>query len=296
MAQQKHWARIWTGFVAFATTGYDLFKSIGTTVKDGLNIERERWLRPLNPQDQVVALIRKKAAYGSLNHLRKKIGLNRINDLFDAPYVFLSELARSSWIAPGRPDDSKLLNYLTTFAGPMYKVFDAGDLEVWRNWIHWLGNEGDTRRPKQHLTRAESMTVLIGEMQQRMRASAGHSVYRIRNKDGDSVSLSELFQSDDVKYIMAALRDQQNGYIVPFLPAQSALIVDLLRPGRTMGRALDQRFESLFGQIGRMVIYEWILAGCPIPGEALPDPTLSVAPRPRERLLLLQQYGLGAVH
>jgi len=294
-AQQEHWARIWRGFVAFAATGYDLFKSVGTTTKDGLNIERARWERRTNPEDRVVQLIEANSAYGSLNHLRRKIGVTRINDLFDNPRLFLAELARSSWIEPGRPDESKFLTHLTTFAGPMYKVFDSRDLEVWRDWIYWLGQEGDTRRPKFHLTRAESMLTLLAELQQRMRASPGHDVYSAA-VEGRRTSLAELFQSDDLVMVMSVLRDPDQGFIVPHRPAKSALVVDLMRPGRDMGKALDQRFESVFGQIGRMVVYEWILAGCPLPGEKTVDPEKSVAPQPRERLLFMQQYGMGAVH
>jgi len=294
-AQQEHWARIWRGFVAFATAGYDLFKSVGTTLQDGLNIERERFLRPRTAAEKVAELISRKAAYGSLNHLSKQLGRQRINDLFDDPMAFLDELARSSWVSPGRPDDSKFISYLTTFSGPMYKVFAKSDIELWRNWIIWLGSEGETRRPKSHISRGEAMMILVADLKQRMRAADGHRIYKIQSQ-GRVQSLSELFSGHDPLEIMRTLKSSNSGFVVPFKPAESAIIADLLRPARTMGKALDQRFTNLFDQIGRMVVYEWIAAGCPVPGDPLPDASLASTPRPRERLLFLQQYGMGAVH
>ena len=69
-----------------------------------------------------------------------------------------------------------------------------------------------------------------------------------------------------------------------------------MQPARTMGSALDRRLPRLFGMVGRMVAYEWIAAGCPMPGEPVPDASRTIVPRRREAKLFVQQYGMGAVH
>jgi hypothetical protein len=128
----------------------------------------------------------------------------------------------------------------------------------------------------------------------------GHRLYQIPTSvagNSPSMLLADLFKSDDLTEIMRTLRDPKNGWIVQFRPAESALIVDLMRPSRgAMGAALDQRIPKLFNQVGRMVVYEWIAAGCPIPGEKMPDASKTVVPTRRPRRLFVQQYGMGAVH
>lgn len=298
-AQQQHWKRIWRGFVAFATAGYDLFANVGPTLKDGMSIEGETALHTTTPADKVSALIRRKAPYGNLNHLSAQLGPYRLNDLFDDPSVFMDELANSPLISPGRPDESRFVNYLTTFKGPMYKVFSDADILVWREWIEWLGREGDTQRPKSHINRAHSMRIVLVELRSLMVASPGHRLYRVpsvKDAQGHPIQLVELFMSNDIKYVMSVLADPQNGWVVPFRPADSALIADLMRPAKAMGAALDQRLPQLFGQVARMIVYEWIAAGCPLPDEAPPDATKAVPTKRREPRLFVQQYGMGAVH
>lgn len=284
--------------MAFATAGYDLFSSVGPTQNDVMTIESEEALHTQTPAEHVAAIIQKKLPYGQLNHLRNRLGIYRINDLFDDAGLFLTELANSSWVVPGNPDSSRFLAYLTTFQGPMYKVFDANDLAAWREWVEWLGKEGDTQRPKRHIGRAEAMMILLAEMRQLILASHGHRLYTVPTMtapDGNPALLIELFKSSDLTHIMRTLRDPKNGWIVNFRPAESALIVDLMRPGRPMGAALDHRFPKLFNQVGRMIVYEWIAAGCPLPGET-PDPAQTIATKKRPLRLFVQQYGMGAVH
>jgi len=84
--------------------------------------------------------------------------------LFEDSGLFQSVLANSRWIVPGDPDKSQFIGYLTTFAGPMYKIFDPKDLAAWRAWIEWLGREGDTPPPKRYYDKAEAMEKLIQEL------------------------------------------------------------------------------------------------------------------------------------
>ncbi|MBC2807003.1 FAD-dependent monooxygenase [Rhizobium ruizarguesonis] len=142
------------------------------------------------------------------------------------------------------------------------------------------------------------MLLLIGEMQSQMIASAGHKIYRAtsgKGADRKQAPLSEIFSRKSPMEFMEFLADPGNGYLVPYEPSKSALIVDLLRPGREMGRHLDRRFIALHNQIGRMVVYEWTAAGCSIPGKAIPSTGAVRHTKLRPRRLLMQQYGMGAV-
>ncbi|EUC12344.1 LodA/GoxA family CTQ-dependent oxidase [Paraburkholderia hospita] len=299
VAQQDHWKRIWRGFVAFATAGFDLFANIGPTLQDGMSVESENARHANTPADKVAALIERKATYGALNHLRAQLGQYRINDLFDDPLVFMAELSSSPLVTPGRPDESRFLTYLTTFQGPMYKVFSDQEILLWREWIEWLGLEGTTSRPRSHITRGSAMEIVIAELRALMIAARGHQLYKVptlKDVRGHQLQLAELFKSPDVKEIMRILADPENGWVVPYRPAESVLVVDLMRPGKPMGAALDRRIPELFNQVARMVVYEWIAAGCPIPGEAMPPADKAVVTRKRQPRLFVQQYGMGAVH
>ncbi|MBC2807007.1 iron-containing redox enzyme family protein [Rhizobium ruizarguesonis] len=298
-AQQEQWSRIWRGFVAFATVNYDQFQSFEPTGDAPLSLERIRSQMPRTPADEVAELIERKLPRGELNHMRKQLSVFRINDLFSDPKVFMDELANSPWVTPGQPDSSRLITHLTTFKGPMYKVFAGPELDVWKRWIEWLGEEGDTSKPKHFLSRAEAMLLLVSDMKSQMTASSGHKLYRAHvgtGKKREQMPLAEIFSNRSSLEIMEFLADPSNGYLVPYEPAKSALIVDLLRPGREMGRHLDRQFPALHNQIGRMVVYEWVAAGCQIPGKGPSKTEAATVTRRRPRRLLMQQYGMGAVH
>jgi len=96
---------------------------------------------------------------------------------------------------------------------------------------------------------------------------------------------------------MRALRDPDNGWIVPGSPADSPIIADIARGGRPMGDALDKHYPSINNRIGRQILIEWVRAGCPMPEDPLPAPNevakplKSIGPK-----LLLHTLGPGAVH
>jgi L-Lysine epsilon oxidase N-terminal/L-lysine epsilon oxidase C-terminal domain/Iron-containing redox enzyme len=297
--QQEAWRRIWRGFVAFDVAGYNIFQSFERDGSPPLVLDTEKAKHTQTPEDRMVETIGRKQHYGSLNHLKRQLGTNRINDLFDDPILFLDELSRSPWIVPGKPDQSRLISYLTTFDGPMYEVFAKEDIAAWKMWIEWLGREGDTLRLKQHMTRCDAMLLLVTDMHAQMIGADGHQIYRVHNPGPvpeHMPTLAYVFQCAKPADILKILANKDNGWIVPYRPALSAIIFDLLRPARRMGQQLDRVFPDLLDQIGRMVIYEWIAAGCPIPGEPEPDPKQIVVTIRRTRRLLVEQFGTGAVH
>src|SRR5262245_48063396 len=197
---------------------------------------------PARREDDIQELIQRKAHYGSLNHLAKRLGDHRINDLFAKPDVLVAELASSPWVVAGKPDESRLLNYLTTFNGPMYKVFNQEDLKLWRRWIEWLGCEGDTSSPKQFIGKADAMLVVLSELRELAKASQGHRRYRLTVTDDESATVTrsnavaELFERGDLTELMRALRDPQNGWIVQFDAGASRFMLVLVRGTNSMCR------------------------------------------------------------
>jgi hypothetical protein len=298
-AMQAEWKRIWRGFVAFATAGYGYFTNVDGV--DTLTLTRKH---KGNPQDAIIELMGRKAHYGSLNHTGKSLGGHRLNDLFEEPGMFVDELAASPYVTPGRPDESKLLNYLTTFEGPMYKVFDENDLKLWRQWIVWLGEEGDTSSNKTFLTKAQLMFLLMHELRELAGSTAGHKRYKVEKvpkkkakEKGEKLLVADFFESGDIEGLMRALKEPENGWVVPYDPGASPVILDLAQVNNPMGVALDRRFPKLGNQIGRIILIKWIEAGCPIPGEPVPAEPKSPPSQVWDgRQLLVQQIGIGAVH
>ena len=298
-AMQSEWKRIWRGFVAFAfsLSGANYFGN-------DLDISRKY---KKNPQSEIIELIKRKAHYGGLNHSGKNLGGHRLNDLFDEPEIFVEELAASSYVVPGKPEESKLLNYLTTYEGPMYKVFDEKDLTHWKDWIIWLGKEGGTNKAKKYQTKAKSMYLLLQELREVARSVDGHNMHRIggkvENVDGNDKyiqgrKIAKFFESGDIEELMKEFKtNENNGWVKPYYPDLSPLITELAKGNRPMGAVLDKRYPAIGNQIGRIIIMKWIEAGCPLLGEEdkMPEKEL-----PTEfynsKILLVQQKGIGAVH
>lgn len=290
-AVQAQWARIWRGFVAFDVCDANVYGN-------DTDISRRR---PSNAAAKITEIMERKQRYGSQNHLNNRLGPHRINDLFEDPDLFQSVLANSRWIVPGNPDRSQFIDYLTTFAGPMYKIFDAKDLAAWRAWIEWLGQEGDTAVVKRYYDKGQAMEKLLQELRSVAEAVASHARFKLSPDSSAAgqrrMAVAEFFASNDILGLMRALRDRDNGWIVPGSPADSPLVADIARGGRPMGDALDKRYPSINNRIGRQIVIEWVRAGCPIPDEDLPGadevakPLKSLGPK-----LLLHTLGPGAVH
>jgi hypothetical protein len=193
---------------------------------------------------------------------------------------------------PGNPEASRLLNYLTTFDGPMYEVFDTDDIALWRAWILWLGRTGDTPVVKEYQTKAESMLLLLRELRSSVVGTEGHFRYQLEGKP-----LHEWFAGNLVD-LMRALGGAHNPWVVPWDAENSPLVRDFAAGGNRMAQALDTRFPALGNQVGRLVIVRWINAGCPIPSERAPVSRIRSEPlAPRRRIRSsVQEFGIGYVH
>jgi hypothetical protein len=296
-AMQEEWKRIWRGFVAFAVAS-------GNAGYFGDDLDQSR-KHPGNPQSEIIDLIKRKAHYGGLNHSGKNLGGHRLNDLFDEPEIFVEELANSSYVVPGKPEQSKLLNHLTTYEGPMYKVFDEKDLKLWEKWILWLGKEGETEKNKAYQSKAKSMYLLLHELKEVARGIDGHKshgIVKIENVNGNDKfkvnKIATYFENGSIDELMNEFKSNlNNGWVTPYYPDKSPLITELAKGNRPMGAILDKRFPNIGNQIGRLIILKWIEAGCPLVGKE--DEMIEKEP-PTEcwngKVLLVQQKGMGAVH
>ena len=82
----------------------------------------------------MIAMIQRKAQFGSMNHGTKTLGDNIINDMFSKPPAFLEALDDAGYVVPGDPDNSKIM-HLMGFTGPMFHVFTDDEQALWRRYI-----------------------------------------------------------------------------------------------------------------------------------------------------------------
>lgn len=246
----RQWERIWTGYVAFETTG---------DISDDFATMRDY---PPMMEDQMTALIQGKKYYAQRNHSNLPVfGVNRMSDWFEEPVAFLDQLANSPrYIAKGDPDNSYLLNNRTTYSGPMYKIFTAAELKLWADWIRWLAKEYEPATTGGRPDPATAMQELV----QGLSSSAINVPAHMTSMVGEK-SVANWFKAGPLA-IMGALGDPKNGWMVPHSSATSKFITNLLPSVPGMEEAI--RGVTIGGQDGVTVIKAWIDAGCPVPDQA----------------------------
>jgi hypothetical protein len=245
----RQWERIWTGYVAFETTG-DISDDFATM-----------WDFPPLIQDQMVALISQKKYYAQRNHLNLPMfGINRMSDWFEEPTAFLDQLADSRYIVKGDPDNSYLLNNRTTFSGPMYKIFTEAQLKLWADWIRWLSKEYEPSGPPPTTDPASAMLQLVEQLSSTAVGVPAHMTAMVGAK-----SVADWFRAGPTA-IMGALGDPTNGWMVPFSSATSKFITNLLPSVPGMEEAI--RGVNIGGKDGVSVLKAWIDDGCRLPGQA----------------------------
>jgi hypothetical protein len=288
-ALQAEWQRVWRGFVAFATA------EVGYLDADG-DVERRR---PRKIADRMADVVGLKSHYARLQHGRRRLGPDRLNDLFDEPDKLLNALQSSQWIKAGDPTESKLLTYLTTFEGPMYKVFNPIELNLWREWIEWLGREGGIGWATSYSNKEESFLHLLHHLSATAASQAGHQRHTLQGPTQKNKDLASWFQealkTKSFRSFMDALANPQNGYVIPFAPELSNLVLEYLRADRPMGRALDRRFPEINNQIGRKIIVDWIVCGCPVNGKTSKGKP-RFHPARVTATTFVEELGKGSVH
>ncbi|MFM0351110.1 LodA/GoxA family CTQ-dependent oxidase [Paraburkholderia sp. RL17-347-BIC-D] len=300
---QSLWRRIWTGYVAFATTG-----TLGNDLRDLLDQRRNR---ADSTAVKVAAIMESKKKYGSLNHGDKKLGAQFINNLFEDPGAFQTALVDAGYIVPGHPEQSSFFR-LTSFDGPMYKVFTDDELQVLEEWTVWLGSGVQTAPVE--MDPAKLMAACIDHFRNQQEGATTHLVTDLIGPDpghpGQTIvqSVAAWFQEPTVTF-MAALADPKNQLVVSGNASQSPFIVKVLGGRNSMSQAFDVVALNTGGKTWKQIVVQWIDGGCPIPRPteaerlrplaagspavrlALTAPLSTVARHPRGRV-----QGMGVVH
>ncbi|XXY21987.1 LodA/GoxA family CTQ-dependent oxidase [Sorangium sp. So ce216] len=288
-AVQEAWRRIWNGYVAFATTG-TLFQDI----KEKIEMRRCK-ARLDSLTEQVIAIIEQKRPYANRNHGTKRLGPNLLNDWFDDPEGLLGELRRSGMIVDGEPELSPFFR-LTSFEGPMYKVFTDAQLEVWKDWTRALAAE---ERPVEKYDAGLAMARLLDTFRERQAGAGGHGVLLAGPCEHAVKSLSSWFErprdaaeelpeaqrrnrheqlpgklpekpeevDKHTRTLMRVLADPGNGWVVPWSAGRSALVMQMLSGNGPMSRAFQAMSPDRKDRSYRDVVVTWINRGCPMPGE-----------------------------
>jgi len=256
---QEHWRRVWNGYLAFKFVGNDEWQY--------------RFTNPPTLHEQMIAMFKQKRHYAQLNHSSKKLGVNFLNDWFDEPDQFLMELANSDMITKGDARQSRIFALMDVH-GPMLKVFTPADRELWAQWINSFPKDPDGGA----LDPGQAMEILLNEYRSRGVSVPDHAGFLLTGEYLDPEQGNGLvtitkpvtwwFQLEQPKRFMAALSDVKNGWIIPGDVTRSRFVSELLSDEGRMARFLLFPVPELGDKPARMVITDWIAAGCPIPQES----------------------------
>lgn len=294
-AMQAAWSRIWDGYVAFGTLG---------TLQQDIN---DRFASPPSLSDRMVAMIQQKAFYASQNHGNKRLGPNALNDWFSDPSGLLVALQEAGYVVPGKPEISPIFE-LMSFQGPMFHIFDEPEKQLWRDWILSLA----AAPPEPPYDQQKALAYVVDALRQRQQGVAAHSV-RLSGPDprqpGKRVTLpiAEWFnvatgsEQGNTDALLRALRDPENGWIVPGAPSDSPWLVSMLGGNGAMAQAFREVVPDTGGLTFKQVFARWIADGCPVAGQVPPEfaaRVRAVAARPvaTPRRRRRRVYGMGKVH
>jgi L-Lysine epsilon oxidase N-terminal/L-lysine epsilon oxidase C-terminal domain/Iron-containing redox enzyme len=305
---QRLWRRIWTGYVAFATTG-----TLGQDLRDLLKQRRES---PATPADKVADMMARKKPYGSLNHGDRRLGPNLINDLFEDPDAFMKALIENNYIVPGSISESTFFKAIS-FEGPMYKVFTDDEIRIWEDWVVSLGKTGPPDPPE--TDPAKLMAMCVDALRERQTGEPAHAATQLTGPDpahpGQTLTQPvAAWFSSPTRALMSALSDPANGWIVKGSSVTSRFITELLDGSNAMSQAFAGTGPKTGGKTWRQIAADWIDKGCPLPPAPAPaqamfaassarlgrralsrltltSPVAQVAAHPRRRVL-----GMGVVH
>ena len=264
---QKAWERIWTGYVTFGTLG-NLSDAISNHLTEMQSLDA-----------QVQALIIRKAPFASQTHGEKTLGNTAINDWFLDPPGLMNQLQESGLIIPGQPEISPFFQLLS-FNGPMYHVFTADEEQLLRNWCFALAH---SKTPPMK-TPLEAMDYVIDTLRQRQVGQSGHNV-RITGPDPDTKNAKRTesvhwwFDKGN-RALMAALANEENGWIVPFDSVASPIMSSLLAGNGPMASDFRAIVPDTGGKTCGNVLAHWIDLGCPLEEEKM---VALMAARPARR-------------
>jgi len=280
-AVQQAWRRIWNGFVAFG--------NVGTFGNDLLElVNKQPSLR-----DQMLAMIQRKANFGSRNHQKHMVGPSRIDEWFANPPGFLDALVTHGWITPGDWASSRMNGLMNFETGPMYRVFTDDEISLWEAYT--LSLVEPPRPVPPPVPSARAMAALLDQLRPVQRGTAGHATNVLADADGKVHKLSWWFEQP-TRALMQALASPINDLIKPGDPASSRFFMELIAPTGPMGAVFGLPAAAPNTGTCRDVVHRWISDGCPLPSAQLFSLRLHT-PRARADLHPTGKIrGMGNVH
>ncbi len=281
-AVQKAWQRIWNGFVAFGTTG-----SFGTDLVD--LVTNKPSLR-----EQMIAMIARKAKFGSRNHQQKMVGPSRINEWFSDPPGFLDALLKHEWITPGDWPNSRMNGLINFQTGVMFRVFTDEEIALWANYTASLAAPVPPLPPPS-VSPARAMSLLIEQLRPVQLGISGHDRNMMADLAGTVHTLSWWFKQPTNAF-MQALAAPINELVIPGKPAESRFFVQLIAPTGPMGSVFGLPANAPNVGSCRDVVHRWILAGCPLLSDTVKRLRLHSPKARRDEHHSGKILGMGGVH
>jgi len=255
LAVQAQWARIWNGYVTWATTGSfgnDLL--VHLLLFDGKLPDQRKTFA----EQQMVSMIGRKASAARRSHGRARLGGRPLNELFDDPATLMDLLLNDpeGWMDRENPRDSRFLRELISFTGPMFKVFTEQDVEIILDWLESMKEA--PLPPDPTLDIGQEMKGVLAKYAVRGAQQPRHRAFTFPQEDGSPKAVAAWFEGPPEDMMAAMARSE---YVKPGSVADSTFFTDVIGPVGMMGGILDPADEA--------VIEKWVAQGCPPPGQGL---------------------------
>lgn len=281
-AVESQWERIWNGYVAWATIG-SFGQDLRTHLQlfDGKLPER----RKSHAEEQMAALIARKAPVARKSHGNARLAGSRLNDLFDDPKALMAALLEGPdpLMDPADPPNSRFLRQLISVTGPMFKVFTDAEVQVILRWLEATAT-GDPPEEPPEGGPGDHMRQLVAKVAARAQREPMHNAFSFLEEDGTEKTVAAWFQGPPEDLMGAMARSD---WVNAGAPQDSRFLTEVLGSNGMMAGVLSPADED--------VIRQWILAGCPSPTarsrsvEAVPETGATFASR-------RQTIGHGSVH
>ncbi|HEY6423721.1 MAG TPA: iron-containing redox enzyme family protein, partial [Pseudonocardiaceae bacterium] len=204
-ALQSHWARIWKGYVTWATIGTfgsDLINHL--LLFDGKLPDQ----RKAYAAQRMTAMITRKAPTARKSHGPARLGGRLLNELFTDPPALMEALLTDpeGWIDRSSPRDSRFFRELLSFSGPMYKVFTPEDQDIILDWVESLREVPIPPPPPVDV--GLEMKTILSRYADRARREPRHRAFTFPQLDGTPKSIRDWFEGP-LEDLMAALARSQ---------------------------------------------------------------------------------------
>ena len=247
---QAMWQRIWTGYVAFAITG-DI----------GSDIDRANEADPPSLEERVESLIAGKSEFARFNHNTKTIKGELLNDLFLDPARLARALQDGGYITPGDPEHSFFFTKLTTYQGPMYKVFTEEELELMKEWTRSLAIKPHGARSNYELM-IDAVNMLKDDGSQ----VSAHRQFTLVGESGgkpQQQTVAWWLGNADSATILNVL--SESPHITKGDPGASDFITRYLGDGTAMAARWNIPVpRDRKSRTYRDVAHDWVKEGCPL--------------------------------